>query len=160
MYRTEPVERVGDCLVWTASRNRDGYGHRYWEGRVQLAHRVAWQKANGPIPDGLQVLHRCDNPPCVNPAHLWLGTPKDNAIDRDRKGRRDYSHLKHVRRSRGEERGNAKLTIRSVAAIRERYAAGGVRQIDLAAEYGVSRSLVQAVVAGKVWRDARWHGKA
>ena len=148
--------RRASVSSWTASRNSGGYGHRYFQGRIQHAHRVAWQKSNGPIPDGLCVLHSCDNPPCVNPAHLWLGTQADNARDRDNKKRRDWSHLLTAHKVSGEEVGTARLTRETVATIRERYAAGGLRQLDLATEYGVSRSLVQAIVTGRVWADARW----
>jgi hypothetical protein len=79
--------RDGDCIVWTGERVGMGYGRVSYKGRRPLAHRVAWELANGPIPDGLLVLHRCDNPPCCNANHLFLGTSKDNADDRDAKGR-------------------------------------------------------------------------
>lgn len=73
----------GTCWEWTASRNGDGYGF----SNHTMAHRVSWEIHNGSIPNGLCVLHRCDNPPCVNPAHLFLGTKKDNAADMSAKGR-------------------------------------------------------------------------
>jgi hypothetical protein len=78
----------GGCLVYTGSASTQS-GHRqiWFEGRMRLAHRVAWQVEHGQIPDGLCVLHRCDNPPCVNLDHLWLGTVGDNNADRDAKGR-------------------------------------------------------------------------
>lgn len=83
------VDRSGDCWMWTASRNASGYG-RFGgsnSGGSYLAHRMCWELHNGPIPDGLCVLHRCDNPACVNPAHLWLGTRDDNNKDKTAKGR-------------------------------------------------------------------------
>jgi hypothetical protein len=78
---------VGDCWEWLRYTNVDGYGRLRWNEKYIGAHRVAWEKANGPIPGGMHVLHRCDNPPCVNPSHLFLGTNKDNMDDRDSKGR-------------------------------------------------------------------------
>jgi hypothetical protein len=70
------------CQLWTASRNRSGYGHLFWKGVPQLAHRAAWMARHGPIPAGLYVCHRCDVRTCINPDHLFLGTQKDNMIDR------------------------------------------------------------------------------
>lgn len=84
------VDKSGDCWVWTKS-TRYGYGMfaRRENGKTKhyLAHRVSWELANGPIPEGLQVLHHCDNPPCVRPDHLFLGTQFDNMQDAAAKGR-------------------------------------------------------------------------
>lgn len=66
---------------------RSGHRQMWWQGRMSLAHRLAWTVANGPIPEGMCVCHSCDNPPCCNPTHLWLGTVADNNADRDAKGR-------------------------------------------------------------------------
>lgn len=88
------VDKSGDCWVWTASvfRERLGYGKfqtgsNRGESRVAYAHRVSWELHFGPIPNGLFVCHHCDNPPCVRPDHLFLGTAADNVRDMDRKGR-------------------------------------------------------------------------
>jgi hypothetical protein len=75
------------CWEWTASRQRFGHGTKWHNGAVRLVHRIAWEEANGPIPHGLCVLHRCDNPSCVRPEHLFLGTKGDNNVDRNTKGR-------------------------------------------------------------------------
>jgi hypothetical protein len=75
------------CIVWTRSKNPDGYGNLSWNGRNTRAHRVAYALAHGEIPQGMSVLHRCDNPPCCNPAHLFLGTQQDNIRDCVEKGR-------------------------------------------------------------------------
>lgn len=86
------------CWIWVGCRNSANYGHMgigsRTDGsrRTMAAHRVSWELHNGPIPEGLCVLHHCDNPPCVNPAHLFLGTDADNVADRDAKGRQVLSH--------------------------------------------------------------------
>src|SRR5690349_13982377 len=76
------------CIEWDGTRHVKGYGQITIRGRTVRAHRLAWEKANGPIPEGMMVCHKCDNPPCINPEHLFLGTSKDNAQDSIIKGRR------------------------------------------------------------------------
>src|SRR5665811_1223275 len=84
------VKRGGGpaCWEWTGYKNGKGYGVINLQGQRVLAHRMAWELKNGPVPDGLFVLHRCDNPPCCNLKHLWLGTKADNNNDMTTKGRR------------------------------------------------------------------------
>jgi len=78
----------GSCWEWKRGRITKGYGAVWWEKKQMYAHRVAWELANGmAVPDGLFVCHTCDNPPCCNPAHLWVGTAADNIADMDAKGR-------------------------------------------------------------------------
>ena len=81
-----PATTTG-CFPWLAAKWAHGYGSIYYDGRTQAAHRVIYEFVVGPIPKGLCVLHRCDNPPCVNPEHLFLGTKQDNTDDMMRKGR-------------------------------------------------------------------------
>lgn len=78
---------MSDCIEWPHARFSQGYGAVYRDGKTKKAHRIAWEDAYGPIPEGMFVCHRCDNPPCVNIEHLFLGTPRDNVLDMVNKGR-------------------------------------------------------------------------
>jgi hypothetical protein len=149
---------LGDgCWEWQGVRNprSTGYGQLKRNGKTLRAHRIAYEDWYGPIPAGMGVLHRCDNPPCIRPDHLFLGTPLDNAVDRNSKGRWTGERFScpPERRRRGEEHPNAKLTREQVAAIRHRYAAGDVTYKALADEFGVSKSLVAQLVRGIGWLD-------
>lgn len=149
MTRREPVHQKcrGDtpCIEWTGYVDRQrGYGGTWFDGVWARAHRAAYCQANSlSLADieGRVVMHRCDNPPCVNPAHLRLGSQLDNIRDRDRKGRT----------SRGRDRPNSKLFDVTVWYIKARYAMGGKTISDLAREFGVSRSVVSRIVSGKSW---------
>lgn len=134
------------CLVWQGAMS-EGYGAMKVGGRVVRAHRVSYALHVGPILDGLFVLHRCDNPLCVNPEHLFLGTNTDNMRDCAAKGR----HKATVHGQHGERNANHRLTVAEVARIRERYAAGGVLQRELAADFGVTRSQISNITRGNSW---------
>lgn len=138
------VQRGGDeeCWPWTGARNRQGYGVVRVGAQMLRSHRLALASTGVGI-YGLCVLHRCDNPPCCNPAHLFAGTYGDNNRDTAAKGRT---------RS-GERHPGAKLTAHAVAAIRARRAVGE-RGIDLAAEFGVTPAMVSAIHLRKNWSDA------
>ena len=132
------------CWVWTGSKDRKGYGAisiSVGRQRCYKAHRVAWLLARGPIQAGMHVLHHCDNPPCVNPDHLFLGTNKDNVADRDAKGR----HAK----LRGALNGQAKLTLPQVDEIRREYATRKVSKAELARRYGVSAFPIWEILTGR-----------
>ena len=130
------------CWGWRNKPARGGYAHMLWQGKTHRAHRLSWRIHHGPIPDGLCVLHRCDNPMCTNPAHLFLGTDLDNVRDRDLKGRQA--------RQRGSACGAAKLTDDDVVAIRAESARRGL-VAALARRYGVSHSLISMIRSGRVW---------
>lgn len=153
-------DSANGCWLWTANRDRKGYGKMGGGGRLGptlAAHRVSWELHFGLIPNGLFVLHHCDNPPCVNPSHLFLGTMLDNNHDMWEKGRgmfgdRHGLRLHPERVARGERQGGAKLTENQVREIRQRYAAGGLSMKQLADEYGVTFSPVQKIISGSGWR--------
>lgn len=131
------VVKTDTCWLWTGCRSKQGYGSIGDEGgQPEGAHRVAYRITYGPIPAGLCVLHRCDNPPCCNPAHLFLGTNTDNVADREAKGRQLY-------RKPGEANGRAKLTAEQVKTIH----ADTRKQDDIAAAYGISQSTVHRIKA-------------
>jgi hypothetical protein len=126
------------CWEWPGSLNARGYGARKESGE-HLAHRITWVIANGPIPEGLFVCHICDNPPCVNPAHLFLGSHRDNMRDMARKGRAIGGTP-------------YKLTASDVREMRDLRAHGwSFRQIGAA--YGVSGHYVGAICAGRRWTE-------
>lgn len=137
-----------ECWSWRGSRDLKGYG-RIWDGkRVQLAHRISWVLAHGSLDSAICVLHRCDNPPCANPRHLFLGTRQDNNEDARRKGRAASGPPVH----RGEAHPRAKLTECQVAEIRRRYVPRKVTRGQLADQYGVSESTIKAIIERRIWR--------
>jgi hypothetical protein len=146
------VQKTRSCWKWLGTFIRPmGYGTIYVNGRNILTHRFSWELANGPVPEGLYVLHKCDNPPCVRPDHLFLGTYKDNFEDMRRKGRW-YNHFAHVTYiHRGEEAGTAKLTEREVKKIRTLRATGEWTLQALADKFKVSKSNVLFIVQRKSW---------
>jgi hypothetical protein len=138
------VARGPGCWEWTGALSR-GYGQFAVGGskRVLGAHRVSWEHVNGPVPPGLFVLHRCDNPRCVRPDHLFIGTIKDNTADMLAKGRHNPP--------RGSRCGTSKLTESDAAAIRSLAAEGFAHPI-IASRFSVSRPTVSLIVARKTWR--------
>lgn len=131
------------CWEWTAGKITSGYGSFWLHGRQVLAHRVAWELVNGPIPGGLLVCHHCDNPGCVNPSHLFLGSDWDNAADRDAKGRGNMGT--------GEASLNPKLTDAKVLEIRQKYAIGKYTLLELGRLYGCSEANISYIVRGLTW---------
>lgn len=130
------------CWLAPAQYTHHGrdYGRIVIGGRHFLLHRLSWIFANGPIPAGMFVCHRCDNPPCINPEHLFLGTHADNLRDASRKGRMHP----------GERHGMHRLTERDVLETR-RLLAEGVRGTVIAAKFGISKNTVYHVKKGRTW---------
>lgn len=136
------VERIPlvDCWLWSGANKPKGYGVFTVDGERISAHRFAYQGAYGPIPRGAFVMHSCDTPACVNPAHLRLGSAADNNADRDAKGRH--------RPTLGEAHGMAKLSVVQVERILRRDESAAV----LAKEMGCSKSNIYYIRSGKGWR--------
>lgn len=132
------------CWEWNGPRKPTGYGRSSYLGATINAHRVAWMLTYGTIPDGQHVLHRCDNPPCCNPDHLFIGTHQDNMADRTAK----FSG------KRGEDHFRAKLTELDVLEIRKLYKpkTAGVGYRSLAKRFGVSGMNIRNILSGKIWR--------
>lgn len=139
-----------ECWEWQRSRFPKGYGYVWYPSQgdpttMQQHHaqRIAYRLTFGDIPEGMLVCHSCDNPPCCNPAHLWLGTNAENTADRSKKGR--------TSRVLGKHRGNGKLTEEQVRDIRAEYIPGKVGYQALAKKFDVERSTIQAIVTRKTW---------
>ena len=128
------------CWIWLRGTDKDGYGLHYYKGQKRLAHRRSYELFNGPIQPGLLVCHRCDTPSCVNPAHLFLGTCKDNLHDAMRKRRFAV----------GEKNNRAKLTANQAEFIR----ASGLPTSQLVHDFCVSKSNINRIKRGATWGQA------
>ena len=136
------VDRSGECWEWTAAKDRNGYGlFTEQPGSQVVAHRYAYRITHGEIPAGRFICHSCDNPSCVNPAHLWLGTAAENMHDMVQKGRS----------LTGERHPARKLSEADVVEIRRRYASDDITQQQLADEYGVHQTHISEIVRGVRW---------
>lgn len=131
------------CWEWLGAPASTGYGHLDYEGRRMGAHRFSWTLHNGPIPDGLSVLHHCDNRLCVNPDHLYLGTQADNMRD----------VAERQRGTLGVRPARAKFTDDEVRKIRARYIAGGISYTALGRVYGVSKGAIAHIVTRRCYAD-------
>jgi hypothetical protein len=133
-----------ECWEWQVSTTHDGYGLFWFNGKYVLAHRFAWILAKGAIPKNLCVLHSCDNPKCVNQNHLFLGTVRDNNLDKTAKGRAYCGDHK------GEKSSTAKLTTSDVLKIRA-MSAQRIHPKDIARQFGVERSTIYHIIARRSW---------
>lgn len=155
------VDRSGgpdSCWEFQGCRDRKGYGHFAIKQKPRGAHRIAWTLVNGPIPEGMHALHRCDNPPCCNPAHLFAGTQLDNTADMMAKGRArmigrpaNPNQPPKPGHCKGEQHYSAKVTTDAVIDIRTRFLLGE-SQSALARHFEISQSMVFKIVHRKSWK--------
>lgn len=162
LLRCEP--QPNGCLVWIGARTAAGYGQiqrRKLSPIPLYVHRVIWIAEYGSIPEGMDVLHKCDNPPCVRVQHLFLGDDQANTNDKMAKGRHRHGHLygnDHPMRKhpelvkRGAQHPMAKLTAEQVQQIRGLQQVGGSDTV-IAKQFGVSRPTVSAIRHGRLWRN-------
>lgn len=140
IYRNESNE----CWEWMGSK-RNGYGFISINNHIEYTHRISYELFIGKIPEDMCVLHRCDNPPCNNPDHLFLGTKGDNIRDCISKGRNNVAS--------GEKSGRAKLTFNQVRKIRFDYKKGGISQRELAKIFGVGKTIIGNIVRNESWKE-------
>lgn len=134
-----------ECWEWQGGKTASGGYGKYGSHKQNiLAHRFSWELTNGKIPDSLFVLHKCDNPGCVNPNHLFVGTQQDNVTDRELKMRGNQP--------KGEKHGMARLSFSQVNEIRQRYASGTISQSELGKEYGVTQPMIGKIVRRENWK--------
>ena len=131
---------VSGCWIWTGTCSHSGYGQIKENYRTRLAHRVSWEIHNGAIPEGIVVCHRCDVPQCVNPAHLFLGTMKDNVADMLSKGRGSDR--------KGDKHPNSKISNSEILEIIRLHKAGHMGK-EIASRFGISRGYVSQLINGK-----------
>jgi hypothetical protein len=148
------VDKTGECWEWTGSVSRDGYGNFALNAtrlnrKVVLAHRLSYVLHHPLTIELLDhpticVCHRCDNPRCVNPSHLFLGTMADNVKDRETKGRGNQA--------KGEKNRHAKLTETQVREIRGLWLDGGITQLELSNKYGILKPTINKIIRRKYWK--------
>lgn len=136
----DKVEKTDSCWIWTGAKNRKNYGMFVYKGRVHMSHRVSYMEWKGEIPDGKLVCHTCDNPSCVNPDHLFVGSNQDNMDDMKSKGRQRFLT--------GENNKNSKLTWQQVREIRS----SDESVLTLAKKYGVSDVTIYYVLK-EGWKE-------
>lgn len=143
------------CWVWTGY-TRKGYGAIFLLGKTYAVHRIVFADIHGPIPEDMVVMHRCDNPPCCNPAHLKLATQRENMLDMFAKGRgvtpkKEAQPKPDKKPQRGSTHHNSKLTEDVVKELQYLHFVRGVSQKKLAEKYGVSQPTVSRAVSGAAW---------
>lgn len=138
------INKSTECWEATGFLNKGGYKKMIVQGKTMLAHRVSFLLFNGSIPNGMQVCHKCDNPKCLNPKHLFLGSAMDNMQDKINKGR-------HRGAKSGDMHHSSRLTAWQVSEIRKKLN-NKTNQYEIAKEYGVSQSIISNIKTGKRWK--------
>lgn len=135
----------GGCWVWKICKNQDGYGYFSLHGRMIRAHKFSYLVFNGPVRDGMVLMHTCDNPACVNPLHLVQATQRDNIMDAIEKGRFFFN--------RGGRNPRSRLSTEAVIHIRRLADTGNpVNHCELAREHGVSETAIRKIIERKTWK--------
>ena len=143
--KTDKGDGADGCWNWTGAKFKGtGYGQIQVNGRPKRAHRVAWELSNGPVPAGVLVLHRCDNPSCVNPTHLFLGDHQANYDDMVSKGRRKVAA--------GERVGSSKMTAAEVVRARRLFETGSHTVTALARMFGITGVPMKALLERVTWK--------
>ena len=151
-FSKKQILRPSGCIEWVGSKNSDGYGRFWASGKVRGAHRVAYAVAFGRFPDGQHVLHRCDNPSCVNPSHIFTGSHSDNMRDMYSKGRKPtpFEFIWAAKRTKcGDKNPHAALSWSDVRQIRESSATNN----QLAERFGVTSTNIRLIRANKTWKE-------
>lgn len=151
------------CILWPGKVDAQGRGRVLADGKLMLSHRAVWERIRGPIPADMMLCHHCDNPTCINPSHIYVGTHADNTRDAVERKRyfwfRDPERVREIGRqlgqsnnwSAGERNPKAKLSVAHVTEIAE----STEKTRFLAARYGVKRTTIQRIRSGKLWKSAR-----
>ena len=149
------IQKNGSCLEFHGARDDCGYGRINRGGKLVRLHRAVWERDHGPIPDGMVIMHTCDNPPCINPLHLVMGTQTANIKDmwtKDR-GARHFGNRhtfgKHI--NVGETHGLSKFTNADVVAIKKRLK-DGEKVVEIAKDFKVSRAAIYHIRRGDRWK--------
>jgi hypothetical protein len=141
------TDRSTGCWIWLGLKSQKGYGSISYQGKGVRTHRLAWQLTNGQIPPGMMVCHSCDNPSCINPDHLFLGTNSDNQKDRVSKGRKNRGEFK-----KGESHWCSKLTRAQVDEMRRIRQTTGLSESKLAKMFGIGKSQSHNILIGNGWK--------
>lgn len=153
------VDKSGECWLWSCTMP-NGYGVFSSGNKTFAAHRYAYEISKGAIPAGMDVCHSCDVRNCVNPAHLWVGTRRDNMRDASAKGRCNHHPIAHQPPClQGENHPQARLTLANVEAIRGQFTGKWGNMQEIANKYGVSRTAISDVIHGKTWNNEQRRGK-
>ncbi len=143
-FRSVPEPNSG-CFLWTAATDPNGYGRIRVRGKTELAHRISYEQTHGYIPNGLNVLHKCDNPSCINPKHLFVGTHADNVKDK----------MSKCRQPKGENHYRSVLDRNKVIEIRHMWETSGKTQREIGSIYGVTQMTISSLLHGQSWKGVK-----